>query len=557
MMSAAFFGELELKMAKTLGEEEARKVAFRAGYSEGFHQYVTVQQLFGRHEGFVVAPRLGEVQGLARIEVQSVCEDPSAFMVEIRFYNSVEAEQHLFLSGPSTTPVCCYEIGFASGYCTAERGMEIYFRELECVACGHSACSAIGRDAQSWGKELAQLREEYGFNSFADVEAFWAERRESASALIKHRRTLFSSTTHEATADRAIRKRTMNAIERGHFIVREPEMMEVLDQAVCVARLNSPVLVQGETGTGKEFVVNLIHQQSARADRELVSVNCAAFTESLLESELFGHTRGAFTGAVSDKPGLFELADEGTLFLDEVGEMPLGLQAKLLRAIENGEIRRVGSNKTVKVNPRFLAATNRDLQAMIATGKFREDLYFRLNSFVIQLPPLRERANSIPPMVQRFLQEVTSAFEKKVLGVSPEAMACLMAYAWPGNVRELKHAIERAVVVTSDQTIQVRDLPFEIRFCSPKKEEELVLKRGERQVIAKMLAEHQGDRTATARALNISISTLWRKMKRYDLMATEKTVYKDIARAGVAAPVESWNLSRKSRTVETAPKDPT
>jgi len=472
-------------------------------------------------------------------------------MVEARFYNSVEAEQHLFLSGTNTTPVCWYAIGFASGYCAAERGMEIYFKEVECVACGHSSCSVIGRDAQSWGTELAQLREEYGFSSFADVEAYWAERRRVASALIKHRGRLFSSVTHDATADLAIRKRTMNAIGN-HFIVREPAMMEVLDQAVCVARLNSPVLVQGETGTGKEFVVNLIHQQSARADRELVSVNCAAFTESLLESELFGHTRGAFTGAISDKPGLFELADDGTLFLDEVGEMPLGLQAKLLRAIENGEIRRVGSNKTIKVNPRFLAATNRDLQAMIAAGKFREDLYFRLNSFVIQLPPLRERPNSIPPMVQQFLQEITSKFEKRVLGVSPEAMACLMAYVWPGNVRELKHAIERAVVVTSGHTIQVRDLPFEIRFCSPKKEEEFVLKRGERQVIAKVLAENHGDRTATARALNISISTLWRKMKRYDLMDTGKPHYKDTARA---APVESWSLSKRPRTVETAPED--
>jgi transcriptional regulator with PAS, ATPase and Fis domain len=278
------------------------------------------------------------------------------------------------------------------------------------------------------------------------------------------------------------------------------------------------VLVQGETGTGKEFLVNLIYQHSARADRPLVSVNCAAFTESLLESELFGHIRGAFTGAVTDKAGLFELAADGTLFLDELAEMPLALQAKLLRAIENGEIRRVGSNKTIKVNPRFLAATNQDLQAMIAAGKFREDLYFRLNSFVIQLPPLRERRTSIRPMVQQFLQEVTAMFGKEISGVSSEAMAYLMAYAWPGNVRELRHAIERAVVVANGHTIQLRDLPPEIRASNAFKDGPLTLEHGERQVLAQVLAEHQGDRTATAKALNISISTLWRKMKRYDLM---------------------------------------
>ena len=509
-------------LVSELGEEKARRAALRAGYNDGFHTYLAANQLFGRHQGFVVAPRLIELMGILRTEMETVCEEPTAFQVSVRVKNSVEAEQHLLISGPSESPVCCWANGFASGYCTAERGIEIYYKELECVACGHHHCYSIGRDANSWGEQLSKLREDYGFSSFADVESLWAEQRQRASKLAKLREKLFL--THGADAadtNPAVRVRTLRAIEQGHFIVREPAMMEILDQAICVAPLNSPVLVQGETGTGKEFLVNLIHQQSARADRPLVSINCAAFTESLLESELFGHTRGAFTGAVSDKAGLFESAADGTLFLDELGEMPLGIQAKLLRAIENGEIRRVGSNKTIKVNPRFLAATNRDLQALIADGRFREDLYFRLNSFVMQLPPLRERRDSIPPLVQHFLQEVTSKFGKKVTGVSPETMACLMSYSWPGNVRELKHAIERAVVVTSGISIQLRDLPPEIRSCRPKKEEqeeELVLKRWERQVIAQVLAENKGDREATAHALRISRSTLYRKLSRYGLI---------------------------------------
>ena len=523
MQSASSFEYWRSCLVSSFGEEEGRRVTLRAGYRDGFHIYVSADQRFGRHQGYIVASRLAELMGLLKVEVQSVCEDPSSFLVEACFNNSVEAEQHLLISGPSKFPVCCWATGFASGYCTAERGMEIYYKEVECVACGHSRCRIVGRDAESWGPELAKLREDYGFRSFADVEALWAEQRRRASVLAKHHEKVFSvGGSQEASAALAIRRRTVKAIEDGHFIVREQAMMDILDQAVCVARLNSPVLVQGETGTGKEFLVNLIHQHSARADRALVSINCAAFTESLLESELFGHVRGAFTGAISDKAGLFELAADGTIFLDEVGEMPLGLQAKLLRAIENGEIRRVGSNKTIKVYPRFLAATNRDLKALIANGKFREDLYFRLNSFVIQLLPLRNRQDSIPPMVQHFLQDVTSKFEKKVTNISPDAMACLMNYEWPGNVRELKHAIERAVVVASGHTIQLRDLPSEIRFCGPKKEEPMTLKRGERQVLAQVLAEHRGDRTATARALNISMSTLWRKMKRYGLMCPRR-----------------------------------
>jgi transcriptional regulator with PAS, ATPase and Fis domain len=519
MQSASAFDNWRRYFAGLVGEEEVRKATLRIGYTAGFRAYVSASQRFGKHQGFVVAPRLIELMGILKAEVQSVCEDPSAFQVEVRTYNSVEAEQHLLLNPPSKTPVCCWANGFASAYCTAQHGLEVYFKEVECVACGHSQCFSVGRDAKSWGEEVSKLREDYGFHSFADVEAYWEEERKIVSLLDRKRhRSFLADSPSEASLDLlAIRRRTTKAIDAGHFIVREPAMMEILDQAVCVARLNSPVLVQGETGTGKEFLVNLIHRHSARADKELVSVNCAAFTESLLESELFGHTRGAFTGAVSDKAGLFELAADGTLFLDELAEMPLGLQAKLLRAIENGEIRRVGSNKTIKVNPRFLAATNRDLKAMISAGKFRDDLYFRLNSFVIQLPPLRERRDSIPPMVQQFLQEVTSKFEKKVSSVSPEAMACLIAHSWPGNVRELKHAIERAVVVSSGDTIEVCDLPFEIHPYRAIKEEQLVLKRCERQVIAQAVAEHRGDYKAIARALNISKSTLYRKLSRYGI----------------------------------------
>ena len=520
MMGASSFEGLRFYLVKALGEEEARRTMMRCGYCEGFFSYLDAQSLFGPHEGFVIAPRLTELMGISRTELRSVCEDPSRFEVEVDFYNSLEAEQYLIYNGLSQTSVCWWATGFASGYCTAERGLEIYYKEKECAACGGDHCGVIGHEAAGWRDELCNMRGDYSFRDFNDVQELWNELRRRYSALVSRKEKVGSGASScDGGQTTSFRAKTLKALEKGRFIVREEATLEILDQAVCVARLNTPVLVQGETGTGKEFLVNLIHQQSARGGKELVSINCAALTESLLESELFGHVRGAFTGAVSDKAGLFELASDGTLFLDEIGEMPLTLQAKLLRAIENGEIRRVGSNKTIRVNPRILAATNCDLQEMSAKGKFREDLYFRINSFVIQLPPLRERSDSIPAMIQRFLGEVSCDFEKKVSSVSPEAMAKLIAYRWPGNVRELKHAIERAVVVTRSDTIQVRDLPYEIASCSSNASAlgKIDLKRGERQIIAATLAEHQGSRTATAHALNVSISTLWRKMKRYGL----------------------------------------
>jgi transcriptional regulator with PAS, ATPase and Fis domain len=521
MLGANIIYDWQQYLAKTLGEKKSRQVITRFGYNEGFLSYLCIKKTFGKHQGFVVVPRLSEVMGLSRIELHSANEEKETFNASVYHYNSVEAEQYLLHSGISTRPVCCFTCGFASGYSTAERNMEVYCKELECVACGNSRCVLVAKDANSWGSEIKTLREDYCFDDFDDVKKLWIGLRERSDLLyIKKKRSVVNiNSEYRIDKNTSFRTRALKEIKNSNYIVREQQMLEVLDQAMCVARLNTPVLVQGETGTGKEFIINFIHQQSARKGENLVSVNCAALTESLLESELFGHIRGAFTGAVTDKDGLFELATNGTLFLDELGEMPLALQAKLLRAIENGEIRRVGSNTTIQVNPRILTATNRDLQSFVTAGKFRQDLYFRLNSFVIQLPPLRERSASIPPLVQLFLKRVCSDFGKNIAGVSSEAMARLMVYPWPGNIRELKHAIERAVVVARGDTIQLNDLSFEIRSSSAIPEETHIdLKHGERQVIANVLAANRGNRTATAHDLNISISTLWRKMKRYGLL---------------------------------------
>jgi two-component system response regulator HydG len=277
--------------------------------------------------------------------------------------------------------------------------------------------------------------------------------------------------------------------------------------------------VYGESGTGKEFIVRMIHDQSSRAGQAYVSVNCAALPEPLLESELFGHVRGAFTGAVRDKIGLFESATAGTLFLDEIGEMAPTIQAKLLRALQEGEIRRVGGERSIRVNPRVIAATNRDLRAAVEAGGFREDLYFRLSAFVINVPPLRDRREEIPVLVQQFVRAAAKQLKKDVRGVSAEAMTLLMNYRWPGNVRELEHAIQRGVILSQGRSVTVRELPPEVRSGTPGRSEDdtLNLDENEEKVIRLALERFRWNRRRTAKALNISTATLWRRMKRYGL----------------------------------------
>jgi transcriptional regulator with PAS, ATPase and Fis domain len=252
-----------------------------------------------------------------------------------------------------------------------------------------------------------------------------------------------------------------------------------------------------------------------------VSINCAALTETLLESELFGHVRGAFTGAVRDKAGLFEVASNGTLFLDEIGEVAPTVQAKLLRALQEREIRRVGAERNIKVNTRVVAATNRDLRAAVDAGTFREDLYFRLGAFIITVPPLRDRREDIPPLVHAFLVRAAGRMKKDVRAVSADAMSALMNYRWPGNVRELEHAVERAVILANGASIRVRDLPPEVTQKTRVRpgDDTLDLQQQERASIERALERFGGNRRKAAEALNISTVTLWRKMKQYGLSA--------------------------------------
>jgi two-component system nitrogen regulation response regulator NtrX len=312
------------------------------------------------------------------------------------------------------------------------------------------------------------------------------------------------------------------AVEARHQMVGEsPAVREIWDKIKRAAPTTATVLLLGESGSGKELVARAIHRNSLRSRDRFVQVNCAAIPEELIESELFGHEKGSFTGATEKQIGKFEQADRGTIFLDEVGDMSPKTQAKVLRVLQEGEVERLGSARTIKVDVRVIAATNKDLEAEIEKGTFREDLYFRLSVIPIRVPPLRDRREDIPALVHAFLVSAASRMKKDVTSVSPEAMTTLMNYRWPGNVRQLQHAVERAVILAVGPSIRVRELPPEVsqKVRARPGDDTLDLHEQERVSIERALEKFGGNRRKAAGALRISTVTLWRKMKHYGLSA--------------------------------------
>lgn len=302
-------------------------------------------------------------------------------------------------------------------------------------------------------------------------------------------------------------------------------MKRLLEMIALVAPSDATVLITGESGTGKGLIARAIHTNSPRSGKPLVEVNCAAIPETLIESELFGHEKGAFTGADRQRQGRFSQADGGTLFLDEIGELPLPLQAKLLRVLQEGEIQRVGSDASLSVDVRIVAATNRDPERMVADGKFRQDLFYRLNVVTVEAPALRERPEDIPALAQHFLKHFAKKNRRGVKGITPQAMDLLLKYSWPGNVRELENVMERSVILNQGDYVTVEELPLVIQkevggtggecLALETAGSEMTLEDVERQVILKSLKETAGNKSETARRLGITRRTLQLKLKKY------------------------------------------
>jgi len=336
------------------------------------------------------------------------------------------------------------------------------------------------------------------------------------------------ATVRDASEIEKLKKEINDRYNFSNIIGKSVPVQQIFELIETLGETDCAVLIEGESGTGKELVARAIHHESSRRNRRFVKINCSAIVEGLFESELFGHVRGAFTGAIKDKIGKFELADGGTIFLDEIGEMPLALQSKLLRVIQDMEFEKVGDNKTVKVDVRVIAATNKNLQDDIKGGSFREDLYYRLCIVPVTMPPLRERKEDIPLLVNHFLAKCSlkSQNRRKIIEVSPVAMSALMDYDWPGNIRELENAIEHAFIRSKSHIIDRESLPpavnaFQVQPVQSLADRNAGLNRAEseKQNLKKLMDRFNWNKTVVAGHLGIGRTTLWRKLKKYDLVS--------------------------------------
>jgi len=325
-----------------------------------------------------------------------------------------------------------------------------------------------------------------------------------------------------------LEERLTDVYQFNNIVTKDRRMKEILSILPSVAQSKSTVLIQGESGTGKELIAKAIHNNSPRKDKPFVAVNCAAIPETLIESELFGHVKGAFTGAHQDRVGRFELANHGTIFLDEIGDMSLSTQAKLLRVIQEEKFERVGGSKTIAVDVHIIAATNKNLLKLVREGKFREDLYYRISVFPITLPPLRERKEDIPLLITHFVDKFNKEMGKSINNIAPQAMKVLMNYFYPGNIRELRNIIEHAFVCSRGNTILPEHLPQELVYIDEHREvapEGSSLTTVEKEWIVKVLEKSGWRYQEAAKRLGISRTTLWRKLKTYGLTSGKENVH--------------------------------
>lgn len=531
MLSACALGALRKELVATLGWDQARGLMKRFGYAAGLADGLALAERFPEETGsrhMLFGSALHALEGVVkvvRIPERSVVDlDRGRFHVEGYWDNSFEAEQHLELLGPSEEPVCWTLMGYATGHSSAVAGQETIVVETECRAMGHQRCRFVAVLVDEM-PDLAR-REEADY-----APQHLPERLQDLLRSLRRQKRVLRS--KERTIEE-LRSEVERNRSRGRIVGDSMQLTTALDTAQAVAPYKTTVLLLGESGTGKELLARFIHDQSPHADQPFVAVNCSALPENLQEAELFGHAKGAFTGATSANPGVFEAAHRGTLFLDEVGDLALSAQTKILRALQEGEIKRVGETRARKVDVRVLSATNQDLEAMIRAKTFREDLYYRLNVVAITLPPLRDRENDALLLADHFLHSYAEQFGKKVRGFSREARCVIAGYAWPGNVRELQNAVQRAVILAGGQEIGLDDLPPKVVIGdasvaqsasapaslgeTSRLQETLQNIDDEAERIEQALELATGNRERAARLLGISRTTLWRKIKSLSLV---------------------------------------
>jgi DNA-binding NtrC family response regulator/predicted hydrocarbon binding protein len=430
LLHNASLGALRQELIETLGNEKARGIITRMGYHAGARDADMVRRIrqdSSDFDAFAVGPQLHALEGFISIETITMDVDIASghFYGEFLWHNSAEAERHIAAFGIGNAPVCWMQQGYANGYLSTFLGRQMLVREVECKGMGHAACKIIGKPLADWDdpdKDFRYLQaQEFVHSPAGKIFSFSPPARSDG----------FASNEIKLVGVSA----AFNAV--CHMIQR-------------VAPTRATVLFLGESGVGKEKFARTLHEVSPRAAQPFVAINCAAIPETLIESELFGVEKGGFSGAAQSRPGRFERADGGTLFLDEISSLSLVAQGKLLRAVQEGEIERIGDTRLRRVDVRVIAASNDDLRQLVDAGLFRADLYYRLNVFPVRIPPLRERKEDILLLVEHFLNHYSALHRRPVSGLTESAIEALLQYNWPGNIRELENIIERGVILAPD-----------------------------------------------------------------------------------------------------------
>ncbi len=509
LLDAVAMGLLRKYLAENFGETAARSVLTQFGFAHGWRMAEAMKTEFeweSPDDWRKAGPRISTLEGLFKIDPPQ--QDPLSKEGAV-LLASYEAEQHLLHFGRADSPMCWTICGLMSGYFSKATGSEVYVLEDRCVGKGDNICRLFGRTREQWGEGHAE-----------ELRFFQTGRLQDCLDISLQRVTVTLK-----NAERKLRERTRklrHAVpevdEPLDLVAKSAAIRALVELARRVAKVDSTVLITGESGSGKERFARLLHDQSPRAGGPFVAVNCGAIAESLLEAELFGHSKGAFTGATHERAGLFEAANGGTLLLDEVGEVSPAMQVKLLRTLQEREIRRVGETRVRKVDVRIVAATNRDLSQGVAGGNFRQDLYYRLKVVELNVPPLRQRKDDLLPLARVLLADSALRMKRKVTTLAPRVADQLLRYDWPGNVRELQNTMERAVAVAKGTRVELEDLPEEVRQAVPRPVldgEVRPLGEIEKDYILAALERNHGNQTQTALQLKIGSATLYRKLKAY------------------------------------------
>ena len=439
LIHAAALGALRKELMESVGPPQTRRYFTRSGFAAGERDAALARQIRSKsslYDMFAVGPQLHMLEGAVQVTPLRFESDAQTghFHGEFRWDHSWEAEVHKRDFGLQKIPVCWMLIGYASGYTSAFMGRPILFKETFCVGCGDGHCHIVGKPQDEWpdAEELASYF-----------------KAESLLSTIQDLQTQVESLRQEITPD-----------DNKSSLIGQSEAFKAAYELLrTAAPTQVTVLLTGETGVGKERFARTLHALSSRADKPFVAINCAAIPHDLIESELFGAEKGAYTGSQANRAGRFERADGGTLFLDEIGELPLQAQAKLLRVIQEGEVERLGSTQSRKVDVRLVAATNQDMEQAVREGRFRADLYYRINVYPVLIPPLRERHDDIEPLAQSMLERFALLHNKPRPMLTDHAFDAMRNYAWPGNVRELENLVERAVILSKpNQAVDACDL---------------------------------------------------------------------------------------------------